>query len=99
MKITLQTPGVEIGQSLLIFIREKVEKLSEMFGPSIEIDVTLKLSRVDIRENKICAIRCEILGKQFFAEKRSATFKHAVVEALEISKKQIIENCKVISAS
>ena len=81
------------------FVREKIENINGICDQSMEINVTLKLSASNTRENKICEITCLISGKQLFTEKRSATFKDAIIEALEICKKQIIEKFKTVSRS
>ena len=93
MKITIQTPSVELGESLIFFVREKVGKLGDISDRIVEIRVILQLSAADIRRNKICEI-IVIFGKELVVQKQAATFKEAVIVAIEVVRKQIIEKCK-----
>jgi putative sigma-54 modulation protein len=91
MKVLIQTPNVAAGKSLLDFVREKVEKLGDFSARLLEARVILKLSKSDIRENKICEIRGIISGNDLFVEKKATTFKEASMKAVDAMKRQITD--------
>jgi len=89
MKITIQTPQVTARESLLDFVRQKVEKLAVFTDRLAEARVTLKLNKSDIRENKICEITGLIPGNDLFASKQAGSFEEATMDAVDAIKRQI----------
>jgi putative sigma-54 modulation protein len=89
MKINIQSPGFKVNAVLTGFIREKVEKLYNYYSDIILIDILLKLSNADNKENKICEIRLAIPGNDILASAQCKTFEEAVLNVVEIIKNRI----------
>ncbi|MBK7308038.1 MAG: HPF/RaiA family ribosome-associated protein [Chitinophagaceae bacterium] len=60
MKINIQSPGFKVNPQLNLFIQEKAEKLFNYYSDLISIEISLKISNSDTKENKVCEIRLVI---------------------------------------
>ena len=66
MKINIHSLHFDAGEKLLGFVNAKVSKLDTFHDGIIAADVTLKLEKSDISENKIAEIRVQIAGADVF---------------------------------
>ena len=89
MKVIIQTPDVNAQQSLLDFVDEKVQKLSQFSERIIDARVTLRTDKSDNRENKFCEIKVGIPGNDLFVSKQAASFEEATLDAVDAMKRQI----------
>lgn len=85
----IQTPHIKAQQSLLDFVKEKVEKLELLTDKIIESRIFLKLDKSDNRENKVCEIMLLIPGNDLFASSHSNTFEGAVVQTTDALRSQL----------
>jgi len=86
MKINIQSPGIKINPQLYGFVQENVEKLFNYYSDLISIDITLRVSNSETKENKICDIRLVIPGNDILASAQCKTFEEAVLSVVEIIK-------------
>jgi ribosomal subunit interface protein len=91
MKIIIQSPHFQAKQSLLAFVHEKVQRLASLSDSIQEVRVTLKLNNNEPGESKMCEMRVVIPGNDVFAEKKADSFDGAVLKALEVIKRQIVD--------
>lgn len=89
MQISIQSPGFKVTQVLTGFIQEKVEKLSNYYSDLISIDISLRVSNSDTKENKVCEIRIAVPGNDILASAQCKTFEEAVLNVVEIIKTRI----------
>ena len=89
MKINIQSPGFKVSLVLTKFIQEKVCKLYNYNTEIISIDILLKVSNADSKENKVCEIRIAIPGNDILASATCKTFEEAVLSVVEIIKNRI----------
>ena len=89
MKINIQSPGFKVSSQLTGFIQEKVEKLFNYYGDLISIEISLKVSNSDTKENKVCEIRLVIPGNDILASAQCKTFEEAVLSVVETTKGRI----------
>ncbi len=89
MKIDIQSPGFTPGQELINFIKEKIKKLSCLYGEIIGSEVCLRLNSSASGENKICTIRLLIPGNDLLASRQYKKFEIAIVQTVEALKRQI----------
>ena len=88
--MTIETPEIQVGETLLSFVRGTVEKLGSVSSLMLAASVTLKVNNTNSRENMICQVRAVVSGKQLFAERHASTFKEAAMKAVEDMKRQLI---------
>jgi putative sigma-54 modulation protein len=91
MKIVIHTPKILAQESLLTFVKEKVQKLSLFTDEIQEAQITLKLRNAAEPENKTCEIRGVVSGSDLYAEKHAATFEEAALKAVDALKRQIAD--------
>lgn len=91
MKIIIQTPRLLASESLLEFVRAKVEKLCNHSNSIQEARVILKIDNANAYKNKVCEIAGVVSGADLFAAKQEATFDEAVLQAVEALAKQLVE--------
>ena len=89
MKINIQSPGFAPGQELIDFVKEKIKKLSCLYGEIIGSEVCLRFNSSASGENKICTIRLLIPGNDLLASAQYKKFEIAIVQTVEALKRQI----------
>ena len=89
MQINIQSPGFTVKPVLTGFIQEKVEKLSNYYSEIISIDISLRVSNSNTKENKVCDLRLAIPGNDILASVQCKTFEEAVLAVVEIIKNRI----------
>jgi putative sigma-54 modulation protein len=91
MNVKIQSVHFDAAEKLETFIRQKTGKLEQYFDGIISAEVTLKLDKSDITENKIAEITLDMPGNNLFAKKQNKTFEEAVDLACEALRKQLIK--------
>ena len=89
MKIDIHSLHFDAGEKLLSFIDTKVSKLDRFHDGIVTVDVTLKLEKSDISENKIAEIKVQIPGENMFCSRQAKTFEEAVDLSVDALKKQL----------
>jgi putative sigma-54 modulation protein len=89
MQINIQSPGFKVSPVLTGFIHEKVSKLYNYYSEIISIDISLRVSNSETKENKVCEIRLAIPGNDILASATCKTFEEAVLCVVEIIKNRI----------
>ncbi len=89
MTINVQSVHFDADKKLIVFINEKIEKLTTYYDGIITSDVILKIDKGDNAENKIVEIKMLGKGHEFFAKKQCASFEEATDLACEALKTQV----------
>lgn len=92
MEINIKSLHFDADKKLIEFINSKVTKLSQYADNIIDIEVTLKLEKSDINENKIVEIIInipKIIG--IFSKKNAKSFEEAIDLCCEALKNQLIK--------
>ncbi len=79
----------DASEKLLEFINTKISKLDRFHDAIVDVDVTLKLEKSDISENKIAEIKVQIPGDNVFCSRQAKTFEEAVDLSIDALKKQL----------
>ncbi|MCC7332196.1 MAG: ribosome-associated translation inhibitor RaiA [Flavobacteriales bacterium] len=89
VKVKITSVHFDADKKLLVFIQEKVDKLSQFYDKIIDSDVTLKIDNNNKAENKIAEIKISVPGNDIFAKKQCKTFEEATDLAVEALTKQL----------
>jgi len=89
MNIQIHSVKFDADRKLLKFINQKINKLSHFSNDIIAVEVFLRLTKDQERENKIVEIRIEYPRAPLFAKKQSKTFEESTDNVIEALKKQI----------
>lgn len=89
MNIQIHSVKFDADRKLLNFINQKVNKLSQFSNDIIAVDVFLRLTKDQEKENKIVEIRVDYPRGPLFAKKQSKTFEESTDNVIEALKKQV----------
>lgn len=89
MKINVHSLHFDAGEKLLGFVDAKLNKLDTFYDGIVAADVTLKLEKSDISENKIAEIKVQIPGNDVFCCRQAKSFEEAVDLSVDALKKQL----------
>ncbi|MFO7852101.1 MAG: ribosome hibernation-promoting factor, HPF/YfiA family [Bacteroidota bacterium] len=89
MNIQIHSVKFDADRKLLDFINQKVNKLSQFSNDIIAVDVFLRLTKDQEKENKIVEIRVDYPRGPLFAKKQSKTFEESTDNVIEALKKQV----------
>lgn len=89
MRVNINAVHFKADKKLQTFIKEKMEKLTQVFDGVIDGEVSLKLDNTDSRDNKITEIRLVVPGTNLYAKKQSATFEESTDTAVEALRRQL----------
>lgn len=92
MKINITSVHFKTDKKLDDFISSKLDKLGSLYSAVLGSEVTLKIDKSDVRENKIAEIRLEIPGNDLFVKKQSKSFEEAADSAIEALRKQLVKH-------
>ncbi len=92
METQIQSLHFHHKRGLENFIREKMDKLDELFDRLEASKVILKLENSRSKQNKTAEVSMRMPGMRLFAQDRSSTFEEAVVNAINEIKKQIAKH-------
>ena len=92
MNIQIHSVRFTADKKLTDFVRQKVEKLTNLGEDIVNIEVFLRLDKDQERENKIAEIKLDVSGKPLFAKKQSKTFEEAIDDSVDALKKQIAKH-------
>ncbi len=89
MNIQIHSVKFDADRKLLKFIDQKVNKLRQFSNDIIAVEVYLRLTKDQEKENKLVEIRVEYPRGPLFAKKQSKTFEESTDNVIEALKKQI----------
>ena len=91
MEIKVQSIHFDADKKLVVFIKEKVIKLSSLHEHITKSEVFLRLDKNEAGDNKIAEIKLNVPGKELFAKRQCKSFEEAIdlsVEALRVQVKK-----------
>lgn len=91
MEIRIQAIHFDVAEKLTDFIQKKVSKLDKYSDGIIDAEVTLKVVKPEVANNKEASIKLNARNGEFFASKIADSFEEAVDLAVEALEKQIIK--------
>lgn len=89
MRVNINSVHFKADKKLVAFIKEKMEKLTQVYEGVIDGEVSLKLDNTDSRDNKIAEIRVLIPGSNLYVKKQSTTFEESTDTAVEALRRQL----------
>ena len=90
MEIKINSVHFTADQKLMDFVNKKVIKLDTFFDGIINAEVTLKVLKPVIANNKISELKLSIpANSHLFAKKQADTFEEATDLAIDAIKKQL----------
>jgi putative sigma-54 modulation protein len=92
MKITINAIKFDADRKLILFVQNKVKKLSKFYDDILGSEVFLKLENTQNIDNKIVEIRIEIPGSSLFSRKQSKTFEESADLAVDALRLQLIKH-------
>jgi putative sigma-54 modulation protein len=92
MKTTINAIKFDADRKLVLFVQNKVKKLSKFYDEILAAEVFLKLENIQEIDNKTVEIRIEIPGNSLFSRKQSKTFEESTDLAIDALKLQLIKH-------
>ncbi|MFD1553857.1 ribosome-associated translation inhibitor RaiA [Putridiphycobacter roseus] len=92
MDVKIEAVNFEADKKLLDFVKEKLQKLEQIFDNIVMGEVFLKLDRSSEGENKVAEIKIMVPGKDLFAKKQCKTFEEATDVCVDALRKQIVKH-------
>lgn len=92
MRINIKSLHFKADKKLEDFIKQKVEKVSNLYEGVFASEVNLKLENTETPDNKVVEIRLEIPGYDLYAKKQSQTFEEGTDLAVEALRRQIMKH-------
>ena len=99
MKVKVQSIHFDADEKLLLFVNDKVDKLTQFFDDIIDSEVFLRIDKSNSSENKIAEIKINTPGKTMFAKEQCKTFEEATDNAVEAMRKQITKHKEKLKGS
>ena len=91
MQIQIHSIHFDADNSLLEFVRAKLEKLLTFNNELQNCEVFLRVEKSDSRENKVVEVKAHLPGKDLFAKRRSVSFEAAMDEVHEALRRQVMK--------
>ena len=91
MEIRIQAIHFDATDKLQDFTQKKLEKLEKFSDNIIDADVTFKVTKPEVANNKEVSIKLNVKSGEFFANKTADTFEEAVDQVVEALEKQILK--------
>jgi len=92
MNIMINSVHFKADGKLEEFIKEKLQKMQNIYEGIIGSEVILKLENTETRDNKMVEVRLIVRGYDLFAKKQAKSFEEATDQAMEALKKQLIKH-------
>ncbi len=90
MEVKINSVHFTADQRLVDFVNKKVGKLDTFFDGIINAEVTLKVLKPEVANNKVSELKISIpLNGYLFAKKQADTFEEATDLAIDAVRKQI----------
>lgn len=92
MKITINAIKFDADRKLILFVQNKVKKLTKFFDDILGAEVFLKLENVQDTDNKVVEIKIDVPGGSLFSRKQSKSFEESTDLAADALKLQLIKH-------
>jgi putative sigma-54 modulation protein len=92
MNVIINAVHFKTDQKLESFIKERIQKLNNLYEGVVGAEVKLKLDNTDTRDNKIVEIRLVIRGNDLFAIKQAKSFEEATDLAADALRRQVTKH-------
>ncbi len=89
MKVNVQSVNFNIDQSLVEFIKNKMDGLEKYYDKIIGVDAYLKVQNTSEKENKITELKLLIPGDEFIVKKQCKSFEEAINLSTDSLKRQL----------
>jgi len=90
MEVKINSVHFNTDQRLDEFVNKKVGKLDTFFDGIISVDVTLKVLKPEVANNKVSELKVSIPSNGYlFAKKQASTFEEATDLAVDAMRKQL----------
>jgi putative sigma-54 modulation protein len=90
MEVKINSVHFNTDQRLDEFVNKKVGKLDTFFDSIISVDVTLKVLKPEVANNKVSELKVSIPSNGYlFAKKQASTFEEATDLAVDAMRKQL----------
>ena len=89
MDIRIQSIHFTADKKLLVFIQEKVGKLSQFYDGIISSEIFLRLDKSDQTANKVAEIKLNVPGSDLYVKRQCKTFEEAVDTGISAISRQI----------
>jgi ribosomal subunit interface protein len=90
MEVKINSVHFTADQRLVDFVNKKVGKLDTFFDGIINAEVTLKVLKPEVANNKVSELKISIPSNGYlFAKKQADTFEEATDLAIDAVRKQI----------
>lgn len=91
MNIKIHSLHFDADKSLLDFVEERINKLSQYEDRILSTEVYLRLDKDPDSGNKVAEIKMIIAGGKAFAKKQCKSFEEAVDQAVEALRRQLVK--------
>ena len=91
MDIRIQSIHFDASEQLQAFIQKKVSKLEKYYEDIKKVEVSLKVVKPEVAENKEAGVKVMVPNGEFYANKVCDTFEEAVDLCLEALEKQLVK--------
>lgn len=92
MDIRIQSIHFEATERLHEFIQKRITKLEKFTDTIVDVDVTLKVVKPEVSNNKEASVKINSKNGDFFAAKVADSFEEAIDLCSEALEKQIIKS-------
>lgn len=89
MTVKIQSVHFDADKKLVEFIQERVDKLNLLYDGIIRSDVTLRIDKSSVPDNKIAEIKVHIAGNDLFAKKHCKSFEEAIDTSIDALRTQV----------
>ena len=91
MDVRIQSIHFDASEQLQAFIQKKVSKLEKYYEDIKKVEVSLKVVKPEVAENKEAGIKILIPNGEFYASKVCDTFEEAIDLDVEALGKQLVK--------
>jgi putative sigma-54 modulation protein len=92
MEVKINSVHFTADQRLVDFVTKKVNKLDTFFDGIISAEVTLKVAKPEVANNKVSELKLSIPGQDYlFAKKQADSFEEATDSSIDAIKKQLVK--------
>ena len=91
MDVRIQSIHFDASEQLQAFIQKKVSKLEKYYEDIKKVEVSLKVVKPEVAENKEAGIKILIPNGEFYASKVCDTFEEAIDLDVEALEKQLVK--------
>ena len=90
MEVRIQSIHFDASEQLQAFIQKKVSKLEKYYEDIKKVEVSLKVVKPEVAENKEAGVKILVPNGEFYASKICDSFEEAVDLSIEALEKQLV---------